>query len=97
MSGDVTADGTGEEAGDHSPASAAVASGVLHVLAGHQVSGAGLRAVCRCGHTGPPRALEDRAAAPWTRSIGSIRCSVAFVSARACPTPSCAARRRSGW
>jgi hypothetical protein len=37
--------------------------GVLHVLAGYQVSGGGLRAVCRCGHTGPPRAGEDRAAA----------------------------------
>jgi hypothetical protein len=37
--------------------------GLLHVLAGYQVSGAGLRAVCRCGHTGPPRAVEERAAA----------------------------------
>jgi hypothetical protein len=33
------------------------------VLAGYQVSGGGLRAVCHCGHTGPPRAGEDRAAA----------------------------------
>ena len=39
------------------------ACGLLHVLAGYQVSGGGLRAVCRCGHTGPPRAGEDRAAA----------------------------------
>jgi hypothetical protein len=37
--------------------------GLLHVLAGYQVSGGGLRAVCRCGQTGPPRAGEDRAAA----------------------------------
>jgi hypothetical protein len=37
--------------------------GLLHLLAGYQVSGGGLRAVCRCGHTGPPRAGEDRAAA----------------------------------
>ena len=36
--------------------------GLLHVLAGYQVSGVGLRAVCRCGQTGPPRAGEDRAA-----------------------------------
>ncbi len=63
MNGDVTADGTSEEAGDHSPDSADGASGVLHVLAGYHVSGAGVRAVCRCGHTGPPRAVEDRAAA----------------------------------
>ena len=63
MNGDVTADGTSEEAGDHSPDSAAVASGVLHVLAGYHVSGTGLRAVCRCGHTGPPRSVADRAAA----------------------------------
>src|SRR3954470_17574048 len=63
MNGDVTADGTSEEAGDHSPDSADGAFGVLHVLAGYQVSGAGVRAVCRCGHTGPPRAVEDRAAA----------------------------------
>jgi hypothetical protein len=63
MNGDVTADGSSEEAGDHSPDSAAVASGVLHVLAGYHVSGAGLRAVCRCGHTGPPRSAADRAAA----------------------------------
>jgi hypothetical protein len=63
MNGDVTADGTSEEAGGRSPDSADGASGVLHVLAGYQVSGAGLRAVCRCGHTGPPRAVEDRAAA----------------------------------
>src|SRR3712207_9256315 len=63
MNGDVTADGTSEEAGDHSPDSADGAFGVLHVLAGYQVSGAGVRAVCRCGHTGPPRAVEERAAA----------------------------------
>ncbi len=62
MNGDVTVDGISEEAGDHSPDSAAVASGVLHVLAGYHVSGAGLRAVCRCGHTGPPRPAADRAA-----------------------------------
>jgi hypothetical protein len=37
--------------------------GLLHLLAGYQVSGGGLRAVCRCGQTGPPRAVEDRAAA----------------------------------
>jgi hypothetical protein len=63
MNGDVTADGTSEEAGDHRPDGAAVASGVLHVLAGYHVSGAGLRAVCRCGHTGPPRTAANRAAA----------------------------------
>ena len=63
MNGDVTADGTSEDAGDHSPASADGASGVLHVLAGYHLSGAGVRAVCRCGHTGPPRAGEARAAA----------------------------------
>ena len=37
--------------------------GLLHVLAGYQISGGGLRAVCRCGHTGPQRAVETRAAA----------------------------------
>src|SRR4051812_29833969 len=37
--------------------------GRLHLLAGYQASGGGLRAVCRCGHTGPPRAGEERAAA----------------------------------
>jgi hypothetical protein len=37
--------------------------GVLHVLAGYQVSEGGLRAVCRCGQTGPPRTAADRAAA----------------------------------
>ena len=63
MNGDVTVDGSSEEAGDHSFDSADGASGVLHVLAGYHVSEAGLRAVCRCGHTGPPRAGEDRAAA----------------------------------
>ncbi len=63
MNGDVTADGTSEDAGDHSPDSADGASGVLHVLTGYQVSGAGLRAVCRCGHFGPPRTAADRAAA----------------------------------
>src|SRR3954451_7165550 len=31
--------------------------GLLHVLAGYQISGGGLRAVCRCGHTGPQRAV----------------------------------------
>ncbi len=62
MNGDVTADGTSEEAGDRSADSADGASGVLHVLAGYHVSGAGLRAVCRCGHTGPPRPAADRAA-----------------------------------
>jgi hypothetical protein len=63
MNGDVTADGTSEEAGDHSYDSGEGAYGVLHVLAGYHVSGAGVRAVCRCGHTGPPRAIENRAAA----------------------------------
>ena len=63
MNGDMTADGTSEEAGDHSPDSADGASGVLHVLAGYHVCGAGVRAVCRCGHTGPPRSVADRAAA----------------------------------
>jgi hypothetical protein len=63
MNGDVTAGGTGEEAGDHSYDSAEGAVGVLHVLAGYHLSGAGLRAVCRCGHTGPPRPTADRAAA----------------------------------
>ena len=63
MNGDMTADGTSEEAGDHSLDSADGAFGVLHVLAGYHVNGAGVRAVCRCGHTGPPRAVEDRAAA----------------------------------
>ena len=63
MNGDVTADGTSEEAGDHSPDRADGASGVLHVLAGYHVSGTGLRAVCRCGHTGPPSTAADRAAA----------------------------------
>jgi hypothetical protein len=63
MNGDVTADGTGEETSDRSPDSADGASGVLHVLTGYQASGAGLRAVCRCGHTGPPRTAADRAAA----------------------------------
>jgi hypothetical protein len=63
MNGDVIVDGISEEAGDRGPDGAAVASGVLHVLAGYHVSGAGLRAVCRCRHTGPPRAVEDRAAA----------------------------------
>ena len=59
----MTVDGTSEDAGDRSHGSAEGAVGVLHVLAGHHVSGAGLRAVCRCGHTGPPRAGEERAAA----------------------------------
>jgi hypothetical protein len=63
MNGDVTADGTSEEAGDHSPDSADGASGVLHVLTGYHLSGAGVRAVCRCGRTGPPRTAVDRAAA----------------------------------
>ncbi len=36
--------------------------GTLHLLAGYQVSGGWLRAVCRCGHTGPPQTGEDRAA-----------------------------------
>ena len=78
MNGDVTADGTSEEAGDHSPDSADGASGVLHVLAGYQVSGAGLRAVCRCGHTGPPRAVEDRAAAALDEQhrLDPLQCGV---------------------
>ena len=62
MTGDVTASGTREDAGQH-PDSAQGAVGVLHVLAGYHASGAGLCAVCRCGHTGPPRAAADRAAA----------------------------------
>jgi hypothetical protein len=62
MDGDVTADGTSEEAGDRGPDGAAVAFGVLHVLASYHVSGAGVRAECRCGHTGPPRPAADRAA-----------------------------------
>ena len=78
MNGDVTADGTSEEAGDRGPDSAAVASGVLHVLAGYQVSGAGVRAVCRCGHTGPPRAVEDRAAAALDEQhrLDPLQCGV---------------------
>ncbi len=63
MNGDVTADGTSEKAGEHSYDSADGAFRVLHVLAGYHVSGAGRRAVCRCGHTGPPRTAADRAAA----------------------------------
>ena len=78
MTGDVTADGTSEEAGDHSPDSADGAFGVLHVLAGYQVSGAGVRAVCRCGHTGPPRAVEDRAAAALNAQhrLDPLQCGV---------------------
>ena len=63
MGGDVTADGISEDAGDRGPDGAAVAFGVLHVLAGYHVSEAGVRAVCRCGQTGPPRPAADRAAA----------------------------------
>jgi hypothetical protein len=37
--------------------------GMLHVLADYHLSEGGLCAVCRCGHTGPPRAAEARAAA----------------------------------
>ena len=37
--------------------------GLLHVLAGYQVSEGWRRAVCRCGYTGPPRAGAERAAA----------------------------------
>ena len=37
--------------------------GMLHLLAGYQVSEGWRRAVCRCGYTGPPRAGADRAAA----------------------------------
>ena len=62
MNGDVTADGTSEEVSDRRYDSADGAFGVLHVLAGYHVSGAGVCAVCRCGHTGPPRAAADRAA-----------------------------------
>src|SRR3712207_8567304 len=62
MNGDMTANGASEDAGDHSPDRADGASGVLHVLAGYHVSGPGVRAVCRCGHTGPPRPAADRAA-----------------------------------
>jgi hypothetical protein len=61
MSGEQAAgDGVGINPGDRGDAGG---WGVLHVLAGYQVSGGGLRAVCRCGQTGPPRAGEDRAAA----------------------------------
>jgi hypothetical protein len=51
---------------------------VLHVLAGYQVSGAGLRPVCRCGHTGPPRAVEDRAAAALNEQhrLDPLQCGV---------------------
>ena len=78
MNGDVTADGTSEEAGDHGPDSAEGASGVLHVLAVYHVSGAGLHAVCRCGHTGPPRAVEDRAAAALDEQhrLDPLQCGV---------------------
>src|SRR4051812_38410377 len=37
--------------------------GMLHPLADYHLSEGGLRAVCRCGQTGPPRASEERAAA----------------------------------
>src|SRR4051812_30057639 len=78
MNGDVTTDGTSQEAGDHSPDSADGASGVLHVLAGYHVSGAGLRAVCRCGHTGPPRPAADRAAAALDEQhrLDPLQCGV---------------------
>src|SRR3954471_13871713 len=78
MNGDVTADGTSEEAGDHSYDSAEGAFGVLHVLAGYHVSGAGLRAVCRCGHTGPPRPAADRAAAALNEQhrLEPLQCGV---------------------
>ena len=78
MNGDVTADGTSEDAGDHSPDRADGAFGGLHVLAGYQVSGAGVRAVCRCGHTGPPRAVEDRAAAALNEQhrLDPLQCGV---------------------
>jgi len=78
MNGDVTAGGTSKEAGGHSYSSADGASGVLHVLAGYQVSGAGLRAVCRCGHPGPRRAVEDRAAAALNAQhrLDPLQCGV---------------------
>ena len=78
MNGDVTAGGTSDEAGDRSYDSADGAFGVLHVLAGYHVSGAGLRAVCRCGHTGPPRAVEDRAAAALDEQhrLDPLQCGV---------------------
>jgi hypothetical protein len=78
MNGDMTADGTSEEAGDHSPDRADGAFGVLHVLTGYHVSGAALRAVCRCGHTGPPRAVEDRAAAALDEQhrLDPLQCGV---------------------
>jgi hypothetical protein len=61
MSGEETVGGGfGGDPGDRGEGDAC---GLLHVLAGYQISGGGLRAVCRCGHTGPPRAVEDRAAA----------------------------------
>jgi hypothetical protein len=71
MNGDMTARGT-------SCGSADGAFGVLHVLAGYQVSGAGLRAVCRCGHTGPPRAAQERAAAALDEQhrLDPLQCGV---------------------
>jgi hypothetical protein len=71
--------------------------GVLHVLAGFHLSEGGLRAVCRCGHTGPPRAVEDRAAAALDEQhrLDSLQCGV--CERPRVPTPSCVARRRLGW
>ena len=78
MNGDVTADGTSEEAGDRSLDGADGASGVLHVLAGYQASRGGLRAVCRCGQTGPQRAVEDHAAAALDEQhrLDPLQCGV---------------------
>ncbi len=78
MNGDMTADGTSKEAGDHSLDSADGAFGVLHVLAGYHVNGAGVRAVCRCGHTGPPRPAADRAAAALDdqHRLDLLRCGI---------------------
>jgi len=60
MSGEQAAGGGfGINPGDRGDGAA---RGLLHLLADYQVSEGGLRAVCRCGHTGPPRAGEDRAA-----------------------------------
>src|SRR4051794_32551265 len=71
MNGDMTASGT-------SCGSTEGAGGVLHVLAGYHLSGAGLRAVCRCGYTGPPRAVEERAAAALDEQhrLDPLQCGV---------------------
>jgi len=61
MSGEEAAGGGfGVDPGNRGEAGAC---GLLHVLAGYQISGGGLRAVCRCGHTGPSHTAATRAAA----------------------------------